>query len=63
MVTCDSEGCYTESQVERIRLCRTLQDDLGVNLAGVEVAIHLLERMEAERRPFREVLYWLRRCL
>jgi DNA-binding transcriptional MerR regulator len=63
LVTCDSEGCYIESQVERIRLCRTLQDELGVNLAGVEVALHLLERMEAERRQFREVLDWLRRCL
>ncbi len=63
IVTCDTEGCYAEPQVERIRLCRTLQDELGVNIAGVEVVLNLLDRMEAERRQFREVLDWLRKSL
>jgi hypothetical protein len=63
LITCDAEGCYAESQVERVRLCRTLQGELDVNIAGVEVVLHLLERMEAERKQFREVLDWLRRSL
>ena len=63
LIRCDDEGCYAESQLERVRLCRTLQDELGINMAGVEVVLHLLERMDAERRQFREVLDWLRKSL
>ena len=61
LVECDEEGRYEESQVERVRLCRTLREELGVNAEGVEVILRLLERMQAERRQFREVLDWLRR--
>jgi hypothetical protein len=56
IVVCDDTGCYPEESVEVIRLCRTLRDDLGVNLAGVEVVLHLLERIRAERGQFQDVI-------
>lgn len=56
IVFCDESGCYTEGSVEVVRLCRTLHDELGVNLAGVEVVLHLLERIRAERGQFQDVI-------
>ncbi len=53
-------GSFDASAVERIRLCATLQRELGVNLEGVEVALHLMEIIADERREFAEVLAWLR---
>jgi MerR family transcriptional regulator/heat shock protein HspR len=38
---------YSEVEVARLRRIRRLQHDLGVNLAGVEVILHLLEHLEA----------------
>lgn len=49
-------GRFTFAQVERIRVCWGLHEQLGLNLAGVGVALHLLERLDAERRAHREVL-------
>jgi hypothetical protein len=60
IVRCDDEGCYPEAVIERVRLCRTLHDELGVNLAGVDVILHLLDTIHAERMQFREVLSWIR---
>ena len=37
---------YSIADVERIRRLRTLIDDLGVNLAGAEVALKLMARIE-----------------
>ncbi len=37
---------YSESDVERLRQIRRLTQDMGVNLAGVEVILDLLKRME-----------------
>src|SRR4051794_20483989 len=37
---------YSEAEVARLRRIRRLQHDLGVNLAGVEVILHLLEHLE-----------------
>ncbi len=42
---------YSLEDIERLRRIKTLIDDLGVNLAGVEVIIRMGERMaEMERR-------------
>lgn len=60
IVRCDVDEGYSPAMVERIRLCQTLHDELGVNLAGLEVAMRLLETIRAERRQFHEVLQWLR---
>jgi signal transduction histidine kinase len=56
IVTTEGEGFYPEAELERIRLCRTLHDDLGVNFAGLEVALHLIEMIEKERGRFAEML-------
>jgi MerR family transcriptional regulator/heat shock protein HspR len=37
---------YSESDVERLRQIRRFTQDMGVNLAGVEVILELLNRME-----------------
>ena len=38
---------YSEEEVRQLRRIRRLQHDLGVNLAGVEVILHLLKLLEA----------------
>jgi hypothetical protein len=59
IVRCDADGCYEAETIERVRLCRTLHDELGVNFAGVDVILHLLDMIRAERTQFREVLSWI----
>ncbi len=41
---------YSQEDIERIRLIRHLQDDLGLNLAGVEVAMRVLYALMDLRR-------------
>src|SRR5512144_1687777 len=36
---------FSDADVERIRFIKRLVDDLGVNLAGVEVILHLREQL------------------
>jgi len=36
---------YSHRDIERLRQIKTLVDDLGVNLAGVEVILRMLDRM------------------
>jgi MerR family transcriptional regulator/heat shock protein HspR len=38
---------YSEEEVTQLRRIRRLQRDLGINLAGVEVIVRLLKRIEA----------------
>lgn len=38
---------YSEEEIMQLRQIRRLHYDLGVNLAGVEVILHLLKHMEA----------------
>jgi MerR family transcriptional regulator, heat shock protein HspR len=41
---------FTEADIEQIRFIKRLVDDLGVNLAGVEVIIHMRQQLlEAQR--------------
>jgi MerR family transcriptional regulator/heat shock protein HspR len=57
-----SEGnirLFSDDDVERVRAIKRLIDDLGVNLAGAEVILHMREQMEAMRRE----LEWLRRSV
>jgi len=42
---------YSHRDIERLRQIKTLVDDLGVNLAGVDVILRMLDRMaEMEQR-------------
>lgn len=52
----DPEGRYDRLAIERARLSWSMHHTLGVNLEGVEVALHLLERWSDERRRVRELL-------
>jgi MerR family transcriptional regulator/heat shock protein HspR len=42
--------CYPLDQVERIRVAHVLVGEMGVNLAGVEVALHMREQLISMRR-------------
>jgi len=56
---------YSDSDIARLRRAKTLMEDLGVNLAGVEVILRMLgrmanlqnrlEKMEADLEKLREV--------
>jgi len=59
IVRADLEGRYPRAAVERVRICWNLDRELSVNLAGQEVVLHLLDRLQRERQQFREVLGWL----
>jgi MerR family transcriptional regulator/heat shock protein HspR len=37
---------YSEDDINQLRYIKTLVNDLGVNLAGVEVVLKLMQRME-----------------
>jgi MerR family transcriptional regulator/heat shock protein HspR len=42
---------YSHRDIEKLRQIKTMVDDLGVNLAGVEVILRMLDRMaEMEQR-------------
>jgi MerR-like DNA binding protein len=58
-----ADGSYAEGDLERIRLCRTLHDELGVNLPGIDVALHLIETIDRDRARFWEVLSRIREAL
>lgn len=45
----DGELRFNEEEVAQLRRIRRLQRDLGINLAGVEVILSLLKRLEQER--------------
>ena len=61
-----NQRVYSRRDVERVRRMRGLIDDLGINLAGVEVVMKLLDRIddmqahvdriEAENRRLRRIL-------
>jgi MerR family transcriptional regulator/heat shock protein HspR len=45
-----TELAYTEEDVRRVRRIRRLQRDLGLDLAGTEVAMRLLDQIEDLQR-------------
>lgn len=47
---------YPTDQVERIRVANLLIQEMGVNLEGAEVVLHMREQMIAMQRQFNEVL-------
>lgn len=44
--TSGNQRVFSRRDVERVRRLRSLMDDLGVNLAGVEVVMKLLDRLQ-----------------
>jgi DNA-binding transcriptional MerR regulator len=49
-ITRNREKLYPLDQVDRIRVAQNLMGELGVNLEGVEVALHMREQIVAMRR-------------
>jgi MerR family transcriptional regulator/heat shock protein HspR len=37
---------YSDADIERVRQIKRLTQEMGINLAGVEVVLHLLDRIE-----------------
>jgi MerR family transcriptional regulator/heat shock protein HspR len=54
---------YAPDQVDRVRVARLLIEEMGVNLEGAEVALHMRDQMIAMQRQFNELLRLLRRQL
>ena len=46
---------YSRREVERVQRIRSLMEDLGVNLAGVEVVIKLLDRLQQAEEEKKEL--------
>jgi MerR family transcriptional regulator, heat shock protein HspR len=58
-----NEKFYPLDQVDRVRVARLLIEEMGVNLEGAEVALHMREQMIAMQRQFNEILRLLGREL
>src|SRR5215470_3035757 len=51
-----NEKVYSVDQVDRIRVAHNLIGELGVNLEGVEVALHMREQIIAMRRELARMI-------
>lgn len=56
-VTRKKEKAYSLDQVDRIRVARNLIEDLGVNLEGVEVALHMREQIISMRQELARIIH------
>jgi len=54
--TLDQDVLISAEDVDRVRVVRVLIEELDVNLAGVEVILHMREDMLAMRYQFDEIL-------
>jgi MerR family transcriptional regulator/heat shock protein HspR len=46
---------YSEEDIDRLRYIKALMSDCGVNLAGVEVALRLMQRMKDMEQQLEEM--------
>ena len=46
---------YSQADIERLRRIKTFTEDMGVNLAGAEVALKLMQRIEELEREVRDL--------
>jgi len=47
---------FSDEDIQRLRQIQRLIDELGVNLAGVEVIMNMTDRMERQQREFEQRL-------
>ncbi|MCX7924341.1 MAG: helix-turn-helix transcriptional regulator [Fimbriimonadales bacterium] len=52
----NSKRLYSEADIARLRRIQQLTQQLGVNLAGVDIILRLLERIEKMNREMAEVV-------
>ena len=50
-----NQRVFSRRDIERVQRIRGLMDDLGVNLAGVEVVIRLLDRLHTAEEEIRRL--------
>ena len=50
---------YSRSDIDKLRRIKTLIDDLGINLAGVQVVLHMSERMYSMEREIQRLNHQL----
>jgi DNA-binding transcriptional MerR regulator len=62
-VVLEEEKVYPPEQVDRVRVAHLLMEEMGVNLEGAEVALHMREQMIEMQRQFGEILQRLSREL
>ena len=62
-IVVETEKVYPPEQVDRVRVAHLLMEEMGVNLEGAEVALHMREQMIAMQRQFGEILQRLSREL
>ena len=54
---------YSEQDIERLKLAKTLLDELGINMAGVEVILNMRNRIQelmSENEALKEEIQLLR---
>ena len=51
---------YTEEDLQRLEIIMTLTRELGVNLAGVEVILHMREKLESLQMQVEEMMEFVR---
>ena len=51
-----SERLFASTEMEKLRLAKILVDDMGVNLAGVEVILRMRQNMIEMRNQFDAIL-------
>ena len=59
--TVGRQRLYSVSDIERLQRIKTLTDDMGVNLAGAEVAMKLMARIEELESEVRQLTEDIRR--
>jgi len=47
---------YSQTDIEKLKKIATLHQELGINLAGVEVILHLRQRMETMHEEFQRFI-------
>jgi MerR family transcriptional regulator/heat shock protein HspR len=52
---------YSREDIERLEVILNLTREMGVNLAGVQVILEMLERLEAQQRQMEEVIDFIQR--
>ena len=53
--TLGRQRLYSQADIERLRRIKTFTEDMGVNLAGAEVALKLMQRIDELEREGREL--------
>jgi len=46
---------YSESDINRLRRVKSLMEELGINLAGIEVILHMADRIEELQKQVMEL--------